>query len=224
MQLKTDQSALRRATGIAVVASLVGVAGAVGASEPAGAGLPRSAAPSVSSPGVVGTVVSVDSESTRFVIRTTTGTRITVDVTKATAYKVDGGASATFSDLAQGESVAVIGTLSSGTDVAAVVVIGKAAPGARAGGFAGGTFGKVVSVDRSARAFELKPAKGPEVKVVVTRSTTYRDRADASAGFAQVKVGVSVAVVGTTTKGVETARTVVVGFARAGGFPGTPAG
>ncbi|MHB1784258.1 MAG: hypothetical protein ACYCTE_16530 [Acidimicrobiales bacterium] len=232
MQLKMERSALCRATGaavaaaLAVTAALAGVAGAAGASGFARTELPRRGAPSASSPGVVGTVVSVDSASSRFVIRTTTGTSITVDVTKATAYKVNGGASATFSALKQGESVAVIGTLSSGTDLAAVVVIGKATPGAGAGGFpggfAGGTFGKVVSVDSSARSFELKPAKGAEVKVVVTRSTTYRDRADASAGFAQIKVGESVAVVGTTTKGVETARTVVVGLS--GGFAGVPTG
>jgi ribosomal protein L21E len=179
---------------------------------------------------VVGTVVSVDSSAHSFVIREASGAHVTVDVTSSTAYKVGGGASTTFASLRPGESVAVIGASSPRAETAAIVVIGKASPGAAGGGvgvgfpggFAHGTFGTVVSVDASGHSFELKPAKGAQLKVVVTSSTTFRDRSDSSAGLAQVKKGESVAVLGTTSKGVETSKTVIIGLPGGVGvgFPG----
>jgi len=214
---------------VAVLVVTAATAGALAGTGVAGAAVrPKVAIASAGSAGVVGTVVSVDSSAHSFVIREASGAHVTVDVTSSTAYKVGGGASATFASLRPGESVAVIGASSPRAETAAIVVIGKASPGAAGGGvgvgfpggFAHGTFGTVVSVDASGHSFELKPAKGAQLKVVVTSSTTFRDRSDSSAGLAQVKKGESVAVLGTTSKGVETAKTVIIGLpGGAGGFP-----
>ncbi len=225
-----------RLVALGVAASTAGVLAAAGPADAAAVGSGAAVA-AASSAGVVGTVLSVDASARTFVIRVASGAHLRVDVTTTTVYKVGGGASATFAALRPGESVAVIGTGSSRSETAAIVVIGKASsgsagsgsPGAFGGGFPGGfgrgTFGTVVSVDASGHSFELKSAKGAEVKVVVTSSTTYRDRTDSSASFAQVKKGESVAVLGTTSKGVETAKTVVIGLPRGiGGAVPQPSG
>jgi preprotein translocase subunit YajC len=226
MTASTRSSVSRsRLVAIGVAVSTAGVLAAVGPAAAAAVGSGAAVA-AARSAGVVGTVLSVDASARTFVIRVASGAHLRVDVTTTTVYKVGGGASATFAALRPGDSVAVIGTGtgSSRSETAAIVVIGKASPGSAGSGFSGafgggfpggfgrGTFGTVVSVDASGHSFELKLAKGAEVKVVVTSSTTYRDRTDSSASFAQVKKGESVAVLGTTSKGVETAKTVVIGL------------
>ena len=176
--------------------------------------------------GTVGTVASVDRAADTFTVKTASGSAIQVKVTKATSYR-EGAGSASFADVTVGESVAVIGTTSHGVETASIVVIGKpsTAPGSGAGGsgapggpggFFRGSFGTVTSVDRSAGTFKLKTRIGSTVEVKVTKSTQYRGSSGSRESFSDVKVGETVAVQGTTTKGVETATTVLVGIGNGG--------
>ena len=209
----------RRVGGRAVTMALGGLAAALccGAAlaGPAFASGARAPGHSSGSAGTVGTVVSVDRAAGEFTIRTAAGSTVEVKVTKATSYR-EGAGTATFSDVTVGESVAVIGTTSHGVETAAVVVVGRQSgrpsfPGGP-GAFARGDFGTVTSVDRSAGTFELKTRTGKTVEVRVTRSTRYRSTTSAAGSFSDVKVGETVAVVGTTTRGVETASSVFVGI------------
>ena len=94
---------------VAVLVVTAATAGALAGTGVAGAAVrPKVAIASAGSAGVVGTVVSVDSSAHSFVIREASGAHVTVDVTSSTAYKVGGGASATFASLRPGESVAVM--------------------------------------------------------------------------------------------------------------------
>ena len=209
----------RRVGGRAVTMALGGLAAALccGAAlaGPAFASGARAPGHSSGSAGAVGTVVSVDRAAGEFTIRTAAGSTVEVKVTKATSYR-EGAGTATFSDVTVGESVAVIGTTSHDVETAAVVVVGRPSgrpsfPGGP-GAFAKGDVGTVTSVDRSAGTFELKTRTGKTVEVRVTRSTRYRSTTSAAGSFSDVKVGETVAVVGTTTRGVETASSVFVGI------------
>jgi hypothetical protein len=177
--------------------------------------------------GTFGTVSSVDRSSDTFTVKTVTGSTVKVKVTSSTAFRERSGSSpastskASFADVKTGESVAVIGSTSHGVLTATTVMIGTFGGRGRPGGFAGGTFGKVSSVDRSADTFKLKTFSGSTVTVKVTSSTSYRDTSVSKASFTDVKVGENVAVTGSTSHGVETAKTVVIGFGRPGGAPPT---
>jgi preprotein translocase subunit YajC len=209
---RSGTTARAGAAGLTVVTALLGT-GALATS----AGATTVASPRASSAGTVGTVNSLDAKTSSFTVRTSTGATVKVKVSRATTYREVGVTSPGFADVKVGESVAVIGTTSSGVETAIVVVVGHASaggapgPGGPGGFFGGGTFGKVTEVDSSAHSFTVKPASGSTVKVEVGKDTTYRDVGVKSPSFADVKVGESVVVVGTTKSGVETARTVVIG-------------
>ena len=182
--------------------------------------------------GTVGTVASVDAKARTFVVRTQTGSKVTVKVTSATAFRDSLVHVPRFADVKVGDSVAVIGTTAHDVETASLVILGGSGStsgggsspggGAFAGGFGRGTFGKVTAVDAKAHTFTLRTTNGSSLKVKVTSSTTYRDRASTKAGFADVKVGSEVAVIGTTTKGVDEARSVLIGLGAFG--PASSAG
>jgi hypothetical protein len=171
--------------------------------------------------GTVGRVTSVDSSKGTFVLRTFTGSTVTVRVTGSTTYRDPAATRPGFSDVKVGETVSVRGTTSGGVETATSIVIGGAGGRGGLGGPSGGTVGKVSSVDSNRRSFELKTAAGATVTVEVTAKTIYRDSSVAKAGFSDIKVGENVAVIGSTTKGVETASTVIIGFT---GFTPHPSG
>jgi preprotein translocase subunit YajC len=209
---------------IAGLACTLGVAGIAGV---AGAGVAgTTAAKPAASGSTQGIVVSIDRSGDSFVIRLSSGTRVTVKVTSATTYDETGVTKPSFSDVAFGDSVAVIGTTSSGVETAAVVIIGHKFSGG-GGGFGGGgfgrggAFGKVTSVDSSADTFQVKNTfNGSTITVKVTSKTTYRDSSVKNAGFSDIKVGENVAVQGSTSNGVETATAVIIGLTARGGFGG----
>jgi hypothetical protein len=99
-----------------------------------------------------------------------------------------------------------------------------ATPSITKGGFGGGTVGKVTSVNRKADTFDVKTRSGSSVTVKVSKTTTYRDRSVSKAGFAQVKVGVSVGVTGTTSGKAEAAKSVIIGLSGASAGGGRPQG
>jgi hypothetical protein len=116
------------------------------------------------------------------------------------------------------ERVAVLGTATSGVVTAKSVLIG--APGGNFGHRFGGwhgpsasagpaSFGTVVSV--GSKSFTLKTFSGKTVTVEVSSSTTYREFQVASPSFAAVKANERVAVLGTATSGVVTAKSVLIG-------------
>jgi len=71
------------------------------------------------------------------------------------------------------------------------------------------SFGTVVSV--GSKSFTLKTFSGKTVTVEVSSSTTYREFQVASPSFAAVKANEHVAVLGTATSGVVTAKSVLIG-------------
>lgn len=176
---------------------------------------------------VSGTVVAVSTSAKTFTIKASTGKLTTVRVSGATLYRDSLVTTPSFADVRTGDSVVALGALAKGVETATVVIIGGNASGVGSGqpegpgrfGFGGGTAGTVTSVDAAAGTFVVKTRTGTAVTVKVTSSTTYRDRQAASATLADVKVGTTVFVLGSTTKGTETARSVIIG-----GFRGGPGG
>ncbi len=209
---------LKRLGAAAGATALIGGLLATGAAGVAAASSNKPAA----SGSTQGTVVSIDSSADSFVIRTSSGSRVTVKVTSSTSYSESGVSKPTFADVQVRDSVAVIGSTSNGVDTASVVIIGHKVAGG--GGFGGGgfgrrgTFGRVTSVDSSDDSFKVQTFNGSTVTVKVTSKTTYRDSAASSAGFSDVKVGETVVIIGSTSNGVETATSVVIGTP--GGFGG----
>ena len=169
---------------------------------------------------IQGTVVAVATAAHAFTVRTASGSRVTVKVTSATAYKDSFVASPTFADVKVGRSVAVIGSAANGVDTAAIVIIGGPSPlGAGfggPGGFRPGVLGTVSSVDAARHRFVVRTATG-SVTVDVLSSTTLRDRGRTTATFSSLKVGEKVAVVGTSSGGVEKATSVILGGFRGPG-------
>ena len=96
-------------------------------------------------------------------------------------------------------------------------------PGGTLGGFAAS--GTVTSVDRSTGTFVVSEIGGSSVTVAVSGATTYESRAGTVSSFAQVVVGVRVAVRGSTSNGAVAAKSVVVAPASRfrGGFGGAGA-
>jgi hypothetical protein len=74
------------------------------------------------------------------------------------------------------------------------------------------TFGTVLSV--GSKTFTLKSFSGKTVTVDVSSSTTYRDFQVASPSFTTLKANERVAVFGTSSSGVLTAKSVVIGAPR----------
>ncbi|HTX00097.1 MAG TPA: hypothetical protein VMD59_15040 [Acidimicrobiales bacterium] len=213
---------LRRATAAAAVTGLAGALALSACAGVAAAGATPAGTRAASSSSTQGTVVGIDRSADSFTLRTSSGSRVTVKVTSSTTYDESGVSKPTFSDLGFGDSVVVIGSTSNGVDTASVVIIGHRVAGGfpGGGGFRGGTFGRVTSVDTSADTFVIKTFTGSSVTVKVTSKTTYRDSGSSSAGFSDVKVGETVGVTGSTSNGVETATTVIIGVGGGGGFPG----
>lgn len=168
----------------------------------------------ITSQGTVGLVVAVDRASGSFTLRSFSGSKVTVKVTKSTAYRTGKGAGTTLAAVKVGARVTAIGATVHGTETAVIIVIGGPPGGHRFGGFGHGTLGKVRSIDRSAHTFTVRESSGTMVKVKVTSTTTYRDRKKSSASFATITVGEAVAVLGTTSSGTETAKTVIIGLSR----------
>ena len=96
--------------------------------------------------------------------------------------------------------------------------------------------GTVKAVDTAGNSFTVRTRTGAVTAVDVTSTTTFRDPAVSAAGLGNLAVGDQVAVIGTTSSGVVTAATVLVGvpgghwrgpgdgpFGPPGGFGG-PAG
>ncbi len=107
------------------------VAGAAGQGYPSGQGPPNGQAQGHGwHPAVMGTVASVGSAT--FTVTTSSGSRVTVDVSNATSYRDPGVTSPTFANVTTGQHVFVMGTTSSGTVAATAVFIGTP----RSGGIA----------------------------------------------------------------------------------------
>lgn len=207
--------------GAAIAAALL-PAPALLATGTAGASVVRATSGSIQ-----GTVVAVDAAAHAFTVRTASGSKVTVKVTSATAYKDSSIASPTFADVKVGRSVAVIGSAANAVDTAAIVIIGGPGPlgapggppGAGFGGHGGfrpGVFGTVRSVDPARHTFELRTATG-SVTVDVLSSTAFRDRGRTRATFSSLQVGAQVAVVGTRSGDVEKAKLVILGGFRGPG-------
>lgn len=199
---------------------------------------PSSAAPASSSPRTApsggpfggrsaapvafGTVSSVGANS--FVLAARGAGDVTVDVSSSTTF-VDGSvAHPSIANVSVGSAVAVSGSKSGDVVHATQVMLG----GARRGGFGGGrpaVSGTVKSVD--ANSFVVTSRSGGSVSVTVSSSTTYRDFSTSGASFSDLKAGVGVAVVGSTsTSGAVSATSVTIlpagfsGGGTGGGFGG----
>ena len=118
--------------------------------------------------GTFGTVASIDAAKDTFVVKEASGTSVTVKVTKSTKF-TNGSSSAKFSALKTGDQVAVTGTTSKGVETATAVRLGAFGRG----GFGGGTFGTVASIDAAKDTFVVKEASGTSVTVKVTKSTKF---------------------------------------------------
>ena len=181
-----------------------------------------------SRPTAVGTVKSVGRDA--FVVTTTAGTTVTVDVSAKTTYRDPGAPSASLADVKVGDRVAVTGTETSGKVVAtrvAVIPAGRAGPPSGAGGPGGsgpggsgagsapGAFGTVTSVGTD--SFVLTTAAGTTVTVDVSSSTTYREPGTTSPSFSDITTGATVGAMGTESAGVVSATTVFIAPAGFGG-------
>jgi hypothetical protein len=143
-------------------------------------------------PVVVGTVASVTtSPSDSFTVAAWKQQTVTVDVTGSTTYTERGVTSASFSNVAVGDQVAVYGT-SAGTstfDAVSVAITQRPA-----------VTGKVAAVTTSpSDSFTLTARGGQTWTVNVSATTTYSECGVSSPSFSTLAVGNEVAVYGTST-------------------------
>jgi Cu/Ag efflux protein CusF len=227
--MRTRRMMAGGAVGAALLASVA--SGAVFITSSSAASTHHSSSTSHSAataPTVAGTVTAVDVASDSFTLKSEDGTTTTVDVTSTTTYEDRTVTSASLSDVAVGDMVAVVGTTASGVVTATDVRIGGPCDGAMGGAHAAPTaVGTVTAVDATSDSFTLKSEDGTVTTVDVTSTTTYEDRTVTSASLSDVAVGDTVAVVGTTASGVVTATDVRIGTPPTGagfGGPGGPGG
>ena len=105
------------------------IVGGAGGSSPSSAGGPVFGGPGGSRPGLFGKVTAVDAAKGTFTVQTARGAKVTVKVTKATAYRDRGKAKAGLSDVKVGSDVAVVATKVRGVEQATTVLVGFAFPG-----------------------------------------------------------------------------------------------
>lgn len=80
----------------------------------------------------------------------------------------------------------------------------------------GGVTGTVTAVDGAGHAFTVRTATGSVVSVKVIATTAYKDSSVKVAAFDDVKVGRSVAVIGSSAHGIDTAVIVIIGGSGSG--------
>jgi hypothetical protein len=168
---------------------------------------------------IQGTVTTIEKGERRFVVKTTTGSTVIVQVSAATLYRDSFVRTPSFADLRAGVSVAVIGTTAKGVEDAAIVIIGgsghlgEPGPGFFGpGGTRPGVFGKVVTINAKDDRFSVKEPNGTTVTVEVTGSTRVREPGKAKADLSDLRVGDEVAVTGTKHGSREVASEVLFGF------------
>jgi len=160
-----------------------------------------------------GPVVSVDAGTRTFVVPTP-GSPVTVTTSTATMFQKRDGTAATFSDVVVGAKVAVQGAVTGADTVAATAVVIGADNGSGPGKDCGPA--PVTSVDPAAGTFVTPSNRGP-VTVITNGSTVFRKADGTAATFADVRVGVKVAVEGTVTgANTLTATRVTVGTPEGG--------
>ena len=133
--MRTRRMMAGGAVGAALLASVA--SGAVFITSSSAASTHHSSSTSHSAataPTVAGTVTAVDVASDSFTLKSEDGTTTTVDVTSTTTYEDRTVTSASLSDVAVGDMVAVVGTTASGVVTATDVRIGTPPTGAGFGG------------------------------------------------------------------------------------------
>ncbi len=167
---------------------------------------------------VTGTVQGTPGVSS-FTITTPSGASDTVDVSASTSYFERGVSAPSLSDVANGDYVAVFGSVSGSMVTATKVAIATPPPSNSQFATAG-----TVQTSASGGSFVIETWNNTQVTVQTSTSTTYTERGLSSPSLTDITVGENVAVFGTVSGSTVAATQIAIGGNGIDGGPGYPGG